>query len=302
MNIQSLKTNIMHTIQKSNVFGMSKNEALDLGGQNRLRFLQIVSKLQQLRDNDNYPHKFIYGYPGIGKTFEIHKHLDSSGLNYVMLTGNLSMFALGVQLAVINYLNPNQERVIVFCDDVDTLVATESSCNQLKSALHGPRKFTYEKSLQSQWSSLSEIQKESLKHHQEEGKLGFTVDCKTMSFILVSNIQLPTDDEVRIAREKGKGKASLLAHKNAIRSRCMVQDFSLTNAELWGWIADVVLRTDCLKQFELNQDEKFIMLNFIWDNWEQLTERSIRLIEKMATLKKEYPDTFQTVWEIDFLK
>jgi hypothetical protein len=93
-----------------------------------------------------------------------------------------------------------------------------------------------------------------------------------------------------------------LAHKNAIRSRCMVQDFSLTNAELWGWIADVVLRTDCLKQFDLDQEEKFIMLNFIWDNWEQLTERSIRLIEKMAILKKEYPDSFQSVWEIDFLK
>ena len=292
----------MHTIQKSNVFGMSKNEALDLGGQNRLRFLQVVSKLPQIKEDDIYPHKFIYGYPGIGKTYEINKQLETSDVNYVMVTGNVSMFAFGVQLAVINYLNPNQEKAIVFCDDVDTLVATESSCNQLKSALHGPRKFTYEKSLQSQWSSLSEIQKEAIKHHQEEGKLGFTVDCKTMSFILVSNIQLPTDDEVRDAREKGKSKASLLAHKNAIRSRCMVQDFSLTNAELWGWIADVVLRTDCLKQFDLDQEEKFIMLNFIWDNWEQLTERSIRLIEKMAILKKEYPDSFQSVWEIDFLK
>jgi hypothetical protein len=292
----------MHTIQKSNVFGMSKNEALDLGGQNRLRFLQVVSKLPQIKEEDNYPHKFIYGYPGIGKTYEINKQLEASDVNNVMVTGNVSMFAFGVQLAVINHLNPNQERVIVFCDDVDTLVSTESSCNQLKSALHGPRKFTYEKSLQSQWSSLSDIQKEAIKHHQEEGKLGFTVDCKTMSFILVSNIQLPTDDEVRDAREKGKSKASLLAHKNAIRSRCMVQDFSLTNAELWGWIADVVLRTDCLKQFDLDQEEKFIMLNFIWDNWEQLTERSIRLIEKMAILKKEYPDSFQSVWEIDFLK
>jgi hypothetical protein len=219
-----------------------------------------------------------------------------------MVTGSVSMFSFGIQLAVINYSNPNQERLIVFCDDVDTLVATESSCNQLKSALHGPRRFTYEKSLQSQWSNLSELQKEALMYHQEEGKMGFSVDCKSMSFILVSNIQLPTDDEVRIAREKGKGKASLLAHKNAIRSRCMVQDFSLSNAELWGWIADVVLRTDCLEQFDMSKDEKCIMLNFVWDNWEQLTERSIRLIEKMAIIKKEYPDSYDRVWEIDFLK
>ena len=93
-----------------------------------------------------------------------------------------------------------------------------------------------------------------------------------------------------------------MAHKNAIRSRCMVQDFSLSNSELWGWISDVVLNTDCLIQFELTEIEKYTILDFLWDNWELLTERSIRLIEKMAIIKKEYTDNYQTVWEIDFLK
>ena len=292
----------MSITQTTNVFGMSKNEALEKGSQNRLRFLQVVSKLPQIKSDDKYPHKFVFGYPGIGKSYEITNHLETSGARFLMVTGNVSMFAFGIQLAVINFLNPDQERLIIFCDDVDTLVATEASCNQLKSALHGTRKFTYEKSLQSQLSSLSDLQKEAINHHKEEGKMGFTVDCKSMSFILVSNIQLPTDDEVRVAREKGKGKTSLMAHKNAIRSRCMVQDFSLSNAELWGWIADVVLRTDCLEQFEMDEDEKYVILDFLWDNWENLTERSIRLIEKMAIIKKEYPDTFQSVWEIDFLK
>lgn len=292
----------MHTIQKSNVFGMSKNEALDLGGQNRLRFLQVVSKLPQIKVNGDYSHKFIFGFPGIGKSYEITKHLETSGVKYLMVTGNVSMFAFGVQLAVINYLNPNQERVIVFCDDVDTLVSTEASCNMLKSALLGPKLFTYEKSLQSQWGNLSELQKEAITYHQEDGKMGFQVPTNSMAFIIVSNIQLPTIDEVQIAKLKGKSKATLMGHKHAIRTRFSVHDFSLTSAELWGWIADVVLRTDCLKHFDIDQDEKFIMLNFIWDNWEQLTERSIRLIEKMAILKKEYPDNFQTVWEIDFLK
>jgi hypothetical protein len=292
----------MNRVQNADVFGMTKNQALLVGNQNRIRFLQMVSKLPHIKDDDKYPHKFIFGYPGIGKSYEITNHLKASGAKYLMVTGSVSAFSFGIQLAVINYSNPNQERLIIFCDDVDTLVASESSCNQLKSALHGPRRFTYEKSLQSQWTSLSELQKEALMHHQEEGKMGFSVDCKSMSFILVSNIQLPTDDDVRIAREKGKGKASLLAHKNAIRSRCMVQDFSLSNAELWGWIADVVLRTDCLEQFDMSQDEKYIMLNFVWDNWENLTERSIRLLEKMTIIKKEYPDSYERVWEIDFLK
>ena len=292
----------MSTTQTTNVFGMSQNEALEKGRQNRTRFLQVVEKLPQIRNEDKYPHKFVFGFPGIGKSYEITKHLNESGTRYLMVTGNVSMFAFGVQLAVINFSNPSQERLIVFCDDVDTLVSTEASCNQLKSALHGPKMFTYEKSLQSQWSNLSELQREAIKYHQEDGKMGFQVPTATMSFLLVSNIQLPTDDEVRLAREKSKGKASLLAHKNAIRSRCMVQDFSLTNAELWGWIADVILNTECLNQFNMTDDEKLVILNFLWDNWESLTERSIRLIEKMAIIKNEYPDTYEMVWGIDFLK
>ena len=292
----------MSTTQTTNVFGMSQNEALEKGRQNRTRFRQVVEKLPQIRNEDKYPHKFVFGFPGIGKSYEITKHLNESGTRYLMVTGNVSMFAFGVQLAVINFSNPTQERLIVFCDDVDTLVSTEASCNQLKSALHGPRMFTYEKSLQSQWSNLSELQRESIKYHQEDGKMGFQVPTSSMSFLLVSNIQLPTDDEVRLAREKSKGKASLLAHKNAIRSRCMVQDFSLTNAELWGWIADVILNTECLNQFNMTDEEKLIILNFLWDNWESLTERSIRLIEKMAIIKNEYPNSYEIVWGIDFLK
>jgi hypothetical protein len=292
----------MSTTQTTNVFGMSQNEALEKGRQNRTRFLQVVEKLPQIRNEDKYPHKFVFGFPGIGKSYEITNHLNESGTRYLMVTGNVSMFAFGVQLAVINFSNPSQERLIVFCDDVDTLVSTEASCNQLKSALHGPKMFTYEKSLQSQWSNLSELQREAIKYHQEDGKMGFQVPTSSMSFLLVSNIQLPTDDEVRLAREKSKGKASLLAHKNAIRSRCMVQDFSLTNAELWGWIADVILNTECLNQFNMTDDEKLVILNFLWDNWESLTERSIRLIEKMAIIKNEYPDSYEIVWGIDFLK
>ena len=52
----------------------------------------------------------------------------------------------------------------------------------------------------------------------------------------------------------------------------------------------------------MTDEEKLIILNFLWDNWESLTERSIRLIEKMAIIKNEYPDTYEMVWGIDFLK
>ena len=292
----------MSTKQTINLFGMTKKEALENGIQNRTRFLEVVQKLSELKENNKYSHKFIYGYPGIGKSYEITNHLDSTNTKYVLISGNVSLFAFGVQLCVINFLNRNQERVIVFCDDVDTLVSTDTSCNMLKSTLNGPLLFTYEKSLQSQWGNLSELQKEAIKYHQEDGKMGFQVPTSSMTFLIVSNIQLPTVDEVEIAKAKGKSKATLMGHKYAIRSRCSVHDFSLTNAELWGWIADVILNTECLNQFDMTNEDKLIILNFLWDNWESLTERSIRLIEKMAIIKNEYPKDYEMKWGIDFLK
>lgn len=286
----------------SNPFEVTQNEAFVKGSQNRLRFLQMVQKLSEIREGEKYPHKFIYGYSGIGKSFEITNHLRSTETNHVTISGVISMYSFGVQLAVINHLNVNQERIIVFCDDIDMLFANETNCNILKSALHEPKMFTYEKSLQSQWSSLSDVQKDAITAHMEEGKMGFQVPTHNMTFIFVSNIQLPTDDEVYEAKMKGKGKASLLAHKNAIRSRCMVQDFSLTNDELFGWIADVIFNTPCLDRYNFQMEDKTKMLDFLWNNWSDLNERSVRLIEKMSIIMIEYPNDYEKVWKIDFLK
>ena len=283
--------------------GVDKNQALNLGRAHRARFMQIIERLSSINQEDVYKNHYIYSPPGLGKTFSIKKHLDESKTNYIQVSGNISMFAFGIQLAVIDYMNVNRENIIVFVDDCDVVFSTEQSLNQMKILLDkDSRTFNYEKSLQTQWGNLSDIQKQAILAHQNDDKLGFSVDCSLMAFVFTSNFKLPNDDMVKIAREKNQGKSLLMAHRNAIRSRCMVQDFSLTNAELWGWIADVILNTDCLTKFNITDDEKFIILNFLWDNWESLTERSIRLIEKMAIIKQEYPDSFQSVWEIDFIK
>ena len=158
------------------------------------------------------------------------------------------------------------------------------------------------KSLQTQWGNLSDIQKQSILAHQNEDKLGFSVDCSLMAFVFTSNFKLPNDDMVKIAREKNQGKSLLMAHRNAIRSRCKVADFDLEPSAHWGWIADVVLHTECISDDKMTKDEKIIMLNFLWDNWNELNERSIRLIEKMVETKIQHPESFKLIWEIDHIK
>lgn len=223
-------------------------------------------------------------------------------MEHYEVTGNISMFAFGIQLAVINYQNPEMNPVIVFVDDTDVLFATEPACNTMKNVLSDARTFSYEKSLASQRGNLSEIQKEAIKHFNENGKMGFTVPTSNMVFVFASNFKLPIDDDVRTARERSQGKSVLIAHKNAIRSRCRVADFDITGAEQWGWIADVTLNTSCLVDLGIGESAKNSILDFMWIYWDRLTERSIRLVEKMAISMKEYPNTYERIWEIDYLK
>ena len=277
-------------------------QALEKGMQIRSRFNQLIKNMGKSTKSSKYGDTYFFSPPGTGKSHSIKYHLSNSDIKYFIVSGNVSMYAFGVSLCVINYLNKLAEQIIIVVDDCDEIFATEASCNTMKNVLDGVRTFTYEKSLQSQWPNLSELQKEAIKAHQNEEKCGFSVPCDNMSFVFLSNFKLPIDDVVREAREKNQSKSKLLAHKNAIRSRCNVADFDLKNEAHWGWIADVALNTDCLNPKEYSQEDKIEILNFIWTNWKDLTERSIRLLEKMAIILKQYPDSYNTIWEIDFLK
>lgn len=286
----------------SNMLGIQQQEALERGRMNRVRLGQLVEKISIPKDGDKYPHTYFFSPPGLGKTYTVLNHLLKSNARFIQVSGNVSMFAFGIQLAVINYLNPEKETIVIYVDDCDEIFKTEASCNTMKDVLDGNRIFTYEKSLASQWSNLSSIQQEAIRHFQVEGKMGFSVPTDNMVFVFTSNFKLPIDDEVRIAREKGKSKQVLLAHRNAIRSRCRVSDFDLDWEEHWGWIADVTLNTDCLDPWSVTLSEKLIIVDFLWNNWARLTERSIRLIEKMAGTMRENPESYRPIWELDYFK
>lgn len=293
----------METLSCSSSFlGINQLEALEKGKLNRDRLKQLVEKISFTKEGNKYPHTYFFSPPGLGKTFAVRTHLLASNTRYIQVSGNVSMFAFGIQLAVINYWNPLRETIVVFVDDCDEIFKTEASCNTMKNVLDGNRVFTYEKSLSSQWKNLSSIQQEAIDHFHVEGRLGFSVPTENMVFVFTSNFKLPNDDDVRVSREKGQSKSALLAHKNAIRSRCRVADFDLTWKEQWGWIADVVLHTDCLNNLNITNFGKQIILDFLWYHWNRLTERSIRLIEKMADTMIEYPENFKVIWEIDYLK
>jgi hypothetical protein len=169
----------------------------------------------------------------------------------------------------------------------------------MKNVLSGNKVYSYEKSLQAQLPNLSDLQNEAISHFSSPEKMGFEVPTNNFIFIFTSNFKLPTDDDVKLAREKGLQKAVLLGHLNAIKSRCKPADFDLNDNEMWGWIADVTLNEDCVA---LSKEDKMILLDWMFSNWDNMNERSIRTVEKMAETMVEDPTGYRDSWEIDYLK
>lgn len=277
-------------------------EALENGMKKRERMRLLIENITQIHQTEKYSNLYIYSPPGLGKTHMVTEYLHMSNIDFYPVSGNTSMFAFGIQLAVINYNHQDMSPIIIYVDDCDEIFKNDQNCNTMKKVLDADKIFVYEKSLASQWNNMGQQQRDAINYFREDGKMGFVVPTHNMRFIFTSNFQLPFEDDVAEARKKSKNKSVLLSHMYAIRSRCKVADFDLKTDEHWGWIANVILQKDCLAEYDVTIEEKEFILKFIWDNWSYLTERSIRLVEKMAITMRVFPESYHNVWQIDYIK
>ena len=265
----------------------------------RKRLLKVVERAVTSSTDAAYPHTYIYSPPGLGKTHTVNRYLKENDMLYFEISGAVSLFAFGVSLATIRYNYPN-EKIIVSVDDCDGIFKTEENINIIKNVLSGSRTFTYQKSMQSLIGNLSDVQQDAVNHFASDERLGFQIPCENFIFIFTSNFRLPNDDEVTVAREKGGNANVRKVHLNAIRSRCKTMDFELDKETHFGWIADVILNENLTP--EVSYDHKVEILTWVYNNWSNMTERSIRTLEKMAQSIVDEPEDYQMIWDIDYLK
>ncbi|MEY3498807.1 MAG: hypothetical protein RL308_476 [Bacteroidota bacterium] len=267
--------------------------ALEEGRLQRKRLIKGIERAVTSDLNLLYPHTYIFSPPGLGKSFTINKFLKGNDIIHFEITGAQSMFAFGINLATIKYNYPD-EKVIIVVDDCDTLFKNEENINIMKNILSGNRSYTYQKNIESQISSLGEMQYNAVQHFRIHDQIGFRVALDNFVFIFSSNFKLPTDEEAFNCRNKSIKKT----HLNAIRSRCNTIDFELNKFQHYGWITDVVL-----SEFDdINALIKDKIFNWVWYNWENLNERSLRTIEKMIQTYKNDPESYIDMWCIDFLR
>ena len=277
-------------------------------GNRRRQYLQGVAKLAATASQSpgKYRHYFIYGPSGIGKTYNIEKAVKESGVNYEVVSGASSMYGFFIDLVMAKYAYRDEKAVIII-DDCDALFKTSDNINIMKELLGEKQRFTYNVNIHPNavGEEGSDEHNAMLEARKPNG-VGYEVDCSNFSFIITSNNALPNeaDIEAKITKNGGvaTGKLALLNHMLAIATRVMPKNCMFTKEEKWGNIVSIAME-DAEGHFSnLTEQQKVYLLDFMWVNWDKLTQSSVRTAEQMAQMFEYFGEQeVRNAWEIEYL-
>ena len=212
----------------------------------------------------------VSGPPGVGKSFGVEEVLSKDGLfdvlgerkpKYEIVKGAMSALGLYAKL----YEHSDANHVLVF-DDCDSILMEDLSLNILKGALDSSKKRFIA------WNTDSRL----LRSDGIPARFEFKGAA-----IFITNIKF----------EHVKSKR-LRDHLDALESRCHYIDLQMdTDREKILRIKQIV-EDGMLDAYEFEPVVKQEIVNFIVDNASKLRELSLRMVLKVADLKKAFPATW----------
>ena len=207
----------------------------------------------------------VTGPPGVGKSFGVEAVLEKNSL-FDKIAGNKLRFEVikgassAIGLYKVLYQNADRNNVLVL-DDCDTVLYDETSLNLLKAALDSSKKRKLS------WNTDSALLR-------REG-IPDTFEFKG-SVIFITNLKF---DKVR-----GKIKD----HLDAIMSRCHYLDLTMDTMREKVLRCKQIVADGMLNEYQFTQDEQDDLMNFMFDNKDKFREISLRMVTKLADLKKSF--------------
>lgn len=238
-------------------------------------------------------HCCIAGGPGIGKTYVVNKIAEAYGIEVLKIESVSSMNALTIQLAVTAYAKPN-ETIFVWIDDCDGIFNDVDSLALLKGILDEDRNIlswnknmtsaiqTFEKS----GNPLDQIKADALRSFQTPDGVGVMVPTNNMRFIITTNRFLTPSNPTPKTRRK--------MDESAIRDRVDYKEFDLEWQDNWGWMAYITLNANL---FDITEEQKYLLLDWMYINWKRLPSYSMRTIRELAADMTNYPDDYPDYWD-----
>jgi len=223
----------------------------------------------------------VSGPPGVGKSFGVEKVLQKDGLfdvlgerkpKFEIVKGAMSALGLYAKL----YEFSESKNVIVF-DDCDSILMEDLSLNILKGALDSSeRRFIA-------WNTDSRL----LRSEGIPDRFEFKGAA-----IFITNIKF----------EHVKSKR-LSDHLDALESRCNYIDLQMdTNREKILRIKQVVNDAGMLDRYEFDSKVKAEIVEFVVANQDKLRELSLRMVLKLADLRKSFPKSWTAMAKTTCMK
>ena len=244
---------------------------------------QILEDMTRAVKRGDVRAMIVTGPPGVGKSFGVEKVLskhdvfadvanDSKLKKYEIVKGAMSAIGLYSKL----YEFSDAKSILVF-DDCDSILMEDLSLNILKAALDSSKKRTIS------WNTDSRLLRSEGVPNQFEFKGGA---------IFISNIKF---DHVRSKKLKD--------HLEALESRCHYLDLTIdTTREKLLRIRQVVNECGMLDDHELSDVARIDVVDFIETNADKMRELSLRMVLKVADIRKSMPDNWRAVVEVTCMR
>ena len=250
----------------------------------RARF-QILDDMTKAVKKGDVRAMIVTGPPGVGKSFGVEKVLskhdvfadvanDSKLKKYEVVKGAMS--AIGLYSKLYEY---SDKKCILVFDDCDSILMEDLSLNILKAALDSSKKRMIH------WNTDTRSLSQEGVPNSFEFKGGA---------IFISNIKF---DHVRSAK--------LRDHLEALESRCHYLDLTIdTTREKLLRIQQVIDECGMLDDYSFDNPElaKEEIVAFIHMNQSKMRELSLRMVLKLADLRKSMPHQWRAVAEVTCMR
>jgi len=251
-------------------------------------------------------HLYVAGQPGVGKTFTVELIAQNHSNVYLLtIKGKMSPWAFTKLVAVTMYNLPKNMKLAIYIDDMNDIFKSNSDFLDIfKIAMdkNAGDRLEYNVSLGAQFAACEEIEKAAIQHFKDmdPNRTGFVIPFNgRVKFIFTMNTPLPGAQE--LSKEKqGSDRWIKLNNRSAIRSRVSYEDLVMDKETHWGWMADVVWHNPAAMCVGATADQRYEMLIWLWDNWDNVSEHSLRFVqEKMWDIMEQYPDRnqYRRRWE-----